>query len=185
MMKGLKSVCSTLLALTLLPAIATADSGFYIGASAGGAAISNSPEIPGVPLSFDEDDTAFKIMGGYRFDLPLMFAAVEGSYVDFGSPEVKILDSELSFDTQGISVFGIAGIELGPVELFGKLGGIAWDLDVRGLGETYRDDGFDFGIGAGIALGLGPLSVRGEYEYFDVGRGDISMLSVGVTYLFD
>ena len=36
-----------------------------------------------------------------------------------------------------------------------------------------------------VAVGLGPLSIRGEYEYFDAVNGDISMLSVGATYLFD
>lgn len=168
-----------------LPAAALADSGFYIGASAGGATISADPRIPSVPTSFDEDDSAYKIMGGYLFDMPFFFAAVEGAYVDFGSPEMKILDERLSFDTSGISVFGIAGIELGPVDLFGKLGGIAWDLKASGFGERYADDGFDFGVGAGIAVGLGPISIRGEYEYFDAVNGDLSMLSVGVTYLFD
>ena len=68
---------------------------------------------------------------------------------------------------------------------FGKLGGMSWDQDISGVVENYKNDGFDFGIGAGVAVGLGPLSIRGEYEYFDAGRGDMSMLSVGVTYLFD
>jgi hypothetical protein len=185
-MMSIARIFSRLAVIVLFaPVLAEADSGFYVGASAGGATISTSPEIPSVPLSFEEDDTAFKILGGYRLDLPLVFAAVEGAYVDFGSPEMLVLDDQLRFDTTGISVFGIAGLEVGPFELFGKLGGIAWDLDVSGFDRNYSDDGFDFGVGAGIALGLGPLSIRGEYEYFDVGRGDISMLSVGATYLFD
>jgi len=172
----------------LLPVAAMADSGLYIGASAGGASIGadfGDVGVPDLPTSFDEDDTAYKLFGGYRFDLPLMFAAAEFSYVDFGSPDVEFLDNNWSVDTTGFSMFGIAGLEIGPVEIFGKLGGISWDLDARGFGERISDDGFDFGIGAGVAVGLGPISIRGEYEYFDAVNGDISMLSVGATYLFD
>ena len=34
-------------------------------------------------------------------------------------------------------------------------------------------------------FGLGSLSVRGEYEVYDVDDADVSMLSLGLVYQFD
>ncbi len=176
------------LCCALFAGIARADSGLYVGLSAGGAAVNaeiGDVSIPGFPLGFDEDDTAYKLFGGYMLDLPFMFAAFEAAYVDFGSPEGELLNSSIRLDTTGVSMFGVAGIELGPIDLFGKLGGVIWDLEASGFQQRFSDNGFDFGIGAGISVGLGPLSIRGEYEYFDIANGDLSMLSVGAVYLFD
>lgn len=165
-----------------------ADSGFYVGGSAGGASIEadfgNTPPIPGVPSSLDEDDTAFKVFGGFMFDLPLIELGVEAGYVDFGEPEIDILGNELSLSTTGYNLWGIAAIESGPVDLFAKLGYFSWELDAEILAASDSADGSDLGYGAGIAFSLGSLQVRGEYEVYDLDDFDVAMLSVGLVYRF-
>ena len=183
-----KMVVGMLLASLFVPLVAAADSGFYVGASAGGATVEaelGDTGIPNFPASLDDDDLAYKLFAGYLFDLPFMFAAVEGGYTDFGKPGISALGEKLTFDTSGINLWGIAGIEIGPVDLFAKLGYINWDADISGLGARANDSGNDPGFGAGLSFGIGPVSVRGEYEVYKLDDADISMLSVGLVYLFD
>ena len=64
-----------------------------------------------------------------------------------------------------------------------------WDADLV-LDDGFEvlresDDGSDLGYGLGLSFGLGPLEVRGEYELYDIEDADVSMISVGFTYLFD
>ena len=111
-----------------LPASALADSGFYIGGSVGGATLdANLGNIPGLPNDIDEDDTAFKGFVGYRLDLPSTFLGIEGGYVDLGKADFTVLDQSVSVDTSGVNLWGMAGLEAGPLEFFLKAGYIAWD----------------------------------------------------------
>lgn len=171
------------------PMAAVADSGFYIGASAGGATleadIGEDPDFPDLPASIDEDDTAFKLFLGYHFDLPVLNLGVEAGYVDFGEPDIEVLDETFSLDTSGFNLWGIAGFDVGPVDLFAKLGYLMWDVKAAISGqEFFSDDGSDMGYGVGAAIGLGPVSIRGEYEVYDVDEADLSMLSLGIVYQF-
>ncbi len=190
---GFKSRTSSrvlLAALALLPFSAMADSGFYIGGSFGNAGVDTDFGDIGIPGSFDEDDSAFKAFLGYRLDLPSVFLAVEGGYVDLGGPELSDGLASVSVDTTGINLLGIAGLEAGPIDLFLKAGYIAWDADIvadNGLGTVFSgsEDGSDMGYGLGMAFGLGPVEVRGEYEIYDFDGADVTMISVGFSYLFD
>ena len=137
--------------LALFPVPALADSGFYIGAAAGGA--TQDIELGGPP-EIEEDDTAFKVFGGYKFDM---------SVVDLG-------------------------VELGPVDLFAKLGVIAWDVETTTFAGKVSDDGTDFGFGIGAGFDIGKVQIRGEYELYDPSDADVSMLSMlslGVIYPFN
>lgn len=170
-----------------LPLAAAADSGFYIGAGAGGATIEaelGDTGLPGLPSSIDEDDTATKFFAGYTFDLPAIDIAIEAGYVDFGEPDINFQAGELTVDTTGVNVWGIATLNAGLIDVYGKLGLIAWEVDAEILGQSASDDGTDLGYGVGAAFGLGPLEIRGEYELYDLDDTDVSMLSVGVLYRF-
>ncbi len=180
-------ICGAGVAVLLMPALASADSGFYLGAGAGGATIEaelGDTGIPGIPSSIDEDDTATKLFAGYTFDLPLIDIGVEVGYVDFGQPEIDVLGDELSFDTTGVNAWGIATFNAGLIDLYGKVGLIAWEADASFLGQSDSEDGTDPGYGVGAAFGIGPLEVRGEYEVYDLDDADVSMISVGVLYRF-
>ena len=167
--------------------IAQADSGPYIGVSAGGVSFDadlGDVTIPGLPTSLDEDDTGFEVFGGYIVDLPFIDIGVEIGYVDFGEPEINVLNDELTFETTGINAWGILGTDLGPIDVFGKLGVIAWEVDAALGTVSDSEDGTDIGYGLGAAFGLGPVQVRAEYEIYDLDDTDVEFVSVGLLYRF-
>ena len=176
------------LALSLAPFAAMADSGFYVGGSVGGATLEASAsdaDLPGLPSSIDEDDTAFKVFAGYNFDLPVVDLAVEGGYVNFGQPEISTAFGDIEVETTGINLWGIAGIDAGPIDLFAKLGYISWDVEASLQGVSESDDGTDMGYGVGLGFGLAGVRIRGEYEVYDLDDADMSMLSVGISFQFN
>ncbi|USD39143.1 MULTISPECIES: outer membrane beta-barrel protein [Ferrimonas] len=168
------------LAVVLATACATAhakDEGFYVGASIGSASIQQSGSDPDIgDFDFDENDFAWKIFGGYQFN---GLFALEGGYVDLGSPS----SSGTKVDPYGLDLFAVAGIPLGPVRAFGKLGGIYWDSDLTDDGDKVSDDGFDVAAGVGLEFELGSLAIRGEVEYLDV-LDDTWMYTIGATITF-
>ena len=182
---NLRHALLPLAGLALFPVPALADSGFYIGAAAGGA--TQDIELGGPP-EIEEDDTAFKVFGGYKFDTPVVDLGVELGYVDFGEAEINTGAGELAFDPAGINLWGIVGFELGPVDLFAKLGVIAWDLETTTFAGKASDDGTDIGFGLGAGFDIGKVQIRGEYELYDPSDESVtmlSMLSIGVVYSFN
>jgi hypothetical protein len=182
---NLRHAILLLAGLSLSPVTALADSGFYVGAAAGGA--TQDIELGGPP-EIEEDDTAFKVFGGYQFDMSVVDLSVELGYVDFGEAEIDTAAGETVFDPTGINLWGIAGFELGPVDLFAKFGVIAWDLETTTFAGKTSDDGTDLGYGLGAAFDIGKVQIRGEYELYDTSNEDVtmlSMLSLGVIYYFN
>jgi len=139
-------------------------------------------------VSFDGDDTGFKIFGGYNFGLiPLVDLAIEGGYVDLGKPDDTVEGFNAEADASGFDIFALAGVNLGPVGVFGKVGMVKWEgtVDVEGVGEVLDDDGTDLAYGVGARLKFGSLEVRAEYELFDVGEADdVSLLSASGVWTF-
>jgi len=177
-----------LIALACAPLAANADSGFYIGGGVGAATLEanfGDTGIPGFPTDLDEDDTAYKLFAGYTFDLPSIDLAVEAGYLDLGGPGIDVLGTEVTLESTGINLWGIAAVETGPIDLFAKLGYVSWDVEFSALGSSTSEDGSDLGYGLGLSFGLGPIKVRGEYEVYDIEDADVSMLSLGLTYQFD
>lgn len=177
-----------LLVAAMLPVSVLADSGLYIGGSVGGATIEadlGGVSIPGLPSSIDEDDTALKAFIGYRFELPVISVGIEGGYVDLGEPDILVAGDPLQFDVTGVNLWGLASLDLGLFDVFGKLGYISWDVEADYLGASASEDGSDLGYGIGAAFDLGPLQIRGEYEIYDLDDTDVSMLSVGLAYQFN
>jgi outer membrane immunogenic protein len=176
--------------LAIVPvAKAVADAGFYAGGSLGTATVEtdipNSATVDEV-FEFDEDDLGWKAFGGYNFGLEFLALAIEGGYVDLGKPSGTILDSALEVDVTGWDVFGLAGLQLGPIGVFAKAGVISWDIEatVDGI-ESGGVDGTDPAYGVGVRFNLGSLEMRGEYEMFDLDNvDDVYMLSAGLVWTF-
>ena len=182
---NLRHALLPLAVLALFPLPALADSGFYIGAAAGGA--TQDIELGG-PTEIEEDDTALKVFGGYKFDTPVVDLGVELGYVDFGEGEINTAAGELVFAPTGINLWGVAGFELGPVDLFAKLGFIAWEVETTTFAGRISDDGTDYGFGLGAGFDIGKVQIRGEYELYDPSDADVSMLSMlslGIVYTFN
>ena len=169
---------AALLTLPVLPAVA-ADNGFYLGGSVGQANLKIDDLSNGISTAdFDADDTAFKLIAGMR---PLDWLGIEAAYVNFGEPEDTVLGQKLKADGDGISAFAVGFLPTGPVDLFAKVGLISWDSKIGG---TFDDDGTDLAYGVGAQFRVLGLSIRAEYEKYDISDVDLDMISVGLTYTF-
>ena len=169
---------TALLALPVLPAVA-ADNGFYLGGSIGQANLKIDDLTNGISTAdFDADDTAFKLIAGMR---PLDWLGLEAAYVNFGEPEDTVLGQKLKADGDGISAFAVGFLATGPVDLFAKVGLISWDSKKSG---SFDDSGTDLAYGAGAQFRVLGLSIRAEYEKFEISDVDLDMISVGLTYTF-
>jgi len=183
-----KRLIAALMGVSLLPAIALAgtESGFYLGAGVGKADAGDLDD-GSTNISFDGDDTGWKIFGGYNFGfIPLIDLAIEGGYVDFGKPDDNFGPNNLEIDANGFDLFGLVGVNLGPVGLFAKAGLVQWDADASVNGQDVAsDDGTDPAYGIGARLKFGSLEARAEYEYFDIDNvDDVSLLSASVAWTF-
>jgi OOP family OmpA-OmpF porin len=172
-------LAAALLALPVLPAVA-ADNGFYLGASVGQANLNIDDLTDNLfeDDDFEGDDLAFKLIAGIR---PLDWLGVEAAYVNFGEPEDTVGGTKLKADGDGISAFAVGFLATGPVDLFAKVGLISWDSKISG---SFDDDGTDLAYGAGAQFRVLGLSIRAEYEKFDISDVDLDMISVGLTYTF-
>jgi outer membrane immunogenic protein len=164
---------------------AHADSGFYVGASIGRSTLDTDVSDDAGSLDFDDGDTAWKGFVGFNIDAFVIDLAIEGGYVDFGQPAEQVAGNDLEFDLTGWDVFGLAGVELGPIGVFAKAGFIDWSADASLNGaRVASDSGTDPAYGIGVRFSLFSAEVRGEYEYFDVEDVDASLLSVGIVWTF-
>ena len=184
---------ASLLALLLSIGAGTAqaaDSGFYVGGSIGQATI----ELPSDPtFEFDENDTAWKVFGGYNFDLGAVDLGIEAAYVNFGEPQIGDATAYVGFESTGFEALGVAALAVGPVDIFAKLGLIAWDVKgIIGGSEvppefrfTDSDNGTDVAYGLGARWNFGQWGIRAELEGFDIPDADnVTMWSLGASYSF-
>lgn len=167
---------ASLLALGLgLSGAASAEDGFYAGLSLGNAKA--GLKDPQDDINVEDTDYGYKLFGGFKFTI----VAVEAGYLDFG----QIEENDNSVEVNGFSAFGRLNMGLGPVSLFAKAGGFAWDSNVKSAQESFENNGFDPAVGLGAEFTFGGLGVRAEYEYFDIDNFDnLTMMSVGATYWF-
>lgn len=176
-----------LTAATLLLTVAEsrAESGFYVGGSLGDAAVDVDVTDQVDNFNFDENDFGWKVFGGYNFDVTAFDLAVEASYVDLGAPSGDVAGNILEFDTTAFDLFGVAGVELGPVGVFAKAGLVAWDTDSSIDDVSLSDDGTDPAYGVGVDFAMGSLEFRAEYEWFDIeSTDDVGLLSAGIVFIF-
>lgn len=166
---------------------AATDNGFYLGLGLGQSSINADFDGAEGGFSFDADDLGYKAFAGWNFAiLELVTLGVEVGYVDFGKPD----DNGVDVDANGFDAFGLAGVQLGPIQVFGKVGVIAWDADGSDGPDSVSDDGTDLAYGIGAGLQFGSLGVRAEYELFDIDGSedvsvdDVSLLSASVVWVF-
>jgi hypothetical protein len=170
------SVFALVLLLVSSPAWAGGDSGLYLGGSLGSAGL----DVSAGGVSYDDNDMAYKIFGGYNIGLvPLVNLAVEASYIDFGTAE----GSGTKTSMKGVDAFGLVGVNMGPASLFGKVGAIRWDGEATGT-ISGDDSGTDPAYGIGLQFQLLSIALRAEYEIFSTDKVDIGFVSAGVSYTF-
>jgi len=168
----------------LSTAAEAADNGIYLGAGVGRSQV-KSDDIEGIRnLDFDGSDLGWKVIAGIR---PLDWLGFEANYVDFGEPDDTVAGVKLRTEGHAVSGYAVGFFALGPVDLYGKLGAVRWDSELKHpeLGKLLDADGTDLAYGVGVQFRLLSLGVRAEYEIFDVDDlDDANMVTVGVTYTF-
>ena len=192
------TACAALALACLIPVSAVAQAtGGYIGGSLGQTTINdfcsevNSVIVffSGTPTGCDEEDTGFKIFGGYRMNRNL---AIEGSFFNYGEATARAVFPGGPGTLSGeATAFGIAALGILPVSpqfsLFGKAGLLLTDVKVKASGPggvaTESDDetGLHYGVG-GMFNFAGNLGLRLEWERND--EAEIDMLSLGLQVRF-
>ncbi|TFG38651.1 MAG: hypothetical protein E4H42_07325 [Chromatiales bacterium] len=181
------------IACMLFSAQTRAESGFFIGGSVGQAGLQLNDGAPVVPLVFDENDMGYKLFAGYNWQFTILSLGVEAGYVNFGKPGANIPGlGVLEVETTGLNAFGVLGVQLGPIGLFGKYGAMSWDAEATFDGLSDPDgsiDGSEPMYGVGAKFGIGAIDIRLEYEAIDlnadgISESDVNMVSLGLTWTF-
>lgn len=150
--------------------------GWYVGAGMG---LSNIDA--GI---FDETDLGLKIFGGYQFN---KYLGLEGGYSDFGTANEEDPTGRVEVDLDGFNAYVLGLLPVGDhLEVFGKLGAIAWNADFEGFSPTVSDDGTDFAYGIGLQGSDDEhWLARLEFEAFDLeDTDDVWLLSASLIYGF-
>jgi OOP family OmpA-OmpF porin len=182
MRHGILACAAAAIGLTGAPAFA-ADNGLYLGAGVGQAGV-QLDDIEGVDIDYDADSTAFKVIAGWRF---LDWLAVEANYVDLGSGDDRILGEKIETDVNGVTLSAVGFVPIGPVDLYARVGAINWNADLESPSLDFKtsDDGTDLTYGVGAQFRVWSLSLRAEYERFDIDEADtVDMISLGITWTF-
>jgi OOP family OmpA-OmpF porin len=196
----------TLLVLAFAPALApaagpaTGQRGFYAGAAVGASRAEDwcGPFFDTVVLSCDNTAPGYKAFGGYRFN---EFLGVEAAYVDFGrfNADLIILGDAVSDKARfrGGTAQAVLYLPItGQFDLFGKAGGIYWDVrsdtTINGAPANRSGNGFDVAVGIGAQYSLTRhFALRAEYELFpNLGKpdttGDVDqhLVTLGAVWKF-
>ncbi len=162
------------------------DNGIYVGASVGDTNV-DFDNVGGFDI--DDDATSFKLNAGWRI---LDWVGIEANYVDLGEVDgdftAEPFEGErLEYEADGFNISGLLFLPVGPVDLFARGGFITWDAkarlpDIEGASDS--DDGTDFSYGVGAQFRVWSLSLRAEYEVFDVAPEEVDMISLGIMWTF-
>ena len=155
------------------------DNGIYLGASVGSVKSSVSKDTAkNLANDFDGNDAAYKVILGVR---PINWLGAEVSYMDLG----KVDSGPLASDSTGVSGYAVGFASVGPVvDLFAKGGLVNWKSKITSGGsKLFNRDGTDLAYGGGIIVHVMSLSVRAEYEHFEI-DDSANLLSVGLTWTF-
>jgi OOP family OmpA-OmpF porin len=183
------TVAGVLLALTAGPALAQRDrddddnragrnlDGFYLGGGIGDFSssvdeINSFDSIDDAGIDFSDGDNATKVFAGWHFN---RFLAVQADFVDFGESSGAVTPSVSgSSDVQGLAPSVVATIPVGPLELFGRVGMMFYEIDLNLTGGRVVDEsGEDLVWSAGLGIDvLDRVNLRLEYEEIDIEQLD-------------
>jgi OmpA-OmpF porin, OOP family len=178
-------------------AAAEEETGFYAGIGLGQSTIENDED----GIDFDEDDTGFKLFGGYQFN---EFIAVELAYINEGEPNdsftVAGIDVENEVEITQVSATAVGTLPFN--EFFGAMGRLGFSYvdasfkqTASGFGTTVDEDDNTTEVSYGLGIWFAPRKdflLRLEYEMtsaelFDDdidADTDISLISVSAMYRF-
>lgn len=166
--------------LFVVSSTALAGSGPYIGFHGGSSGIDVSLGSSNVRL--ESKDFAWKGFLGLGLG---RFLAIETGYVRFGSASDTVAGIDLEQKLWAWDTAGLLKINIGPIDLYGRVGGAYWKTEASVGSVGLTNDGFDINYGGGLGVVLGKVEIRGEYVYYDASDiGEPWMASLGLTIGF-
>lgn len=202
---------AVVIALASPLAMADDKAGWYIGGSLGGtlANIDNSDIKKGLTaggftttsLKSDESDIGFKLLGGYQFN---EIVAIEGGYFNLGKfgykantlpagslkGDIKVQGIHIDvvgtwFFTEEFALLARVGVIQTKAEASFKGSGAV----TPAIAKSSKDD-TNYKLGLGLQYSVTPaLNIRTELERYRVNdsiatKGDVDLISLGITYRF-
>ena len=167
---------------------------FYVGGHVGQAKAKGAcDDVSGPGITCDDNDTSFRILGGYQ--LNKNFAA-EAAYTDFGKVQARGPGGTASVKSHALELVGVGTLPVGDrFGVYGKVG--VYHASSEGsvntvlLTGTTSDDNTDLTFGGGVAFDLTrQVTLRGEWQRYNdvggdnVGKGDVDVISLGVLFRF-
>jgi Outer membrane protein beta-barrel domain len=148
-MQRLFGATAVLLVLTSGTALA---GGPYLGFHGGSAGV--DVELGDSQARLQSTDFAWKGFGGVGLG---RFLAIETGYVAFGTAKDTVGGVPLEQKLWGWDTAGLVKINIGPVDLYGRVGGIYWKAEASFGSPSVSTDGFDVNYGGGVGVVLGKL----------------------------
>ena len=130
--------------------------GWYVGAEIGNADVGS------------EDDTAFKILGGYQFHPNIAAELAYGMLYDKGGAEVN------AFEAVAVGTFPLGH----QISLLGKIGLANVDVD-----PGDRDNEITWGVGVQYDVNRN-AGVRLQWQRYETDPEEVDLLSVGFVWRF-
>jgi OmpA-OmpF porin, OOP family len=157
--------------------------GGYVGASVGQSTFASRHCQD--DFSCDRRDTSFKVFTGWQF---LRVLGAELSYVNLGQVDRDGGHTK----AHGLNLSAVGNLPLGPINLFGKLGGIYGWSDYTASAPNVRtgsDKEFNFSYGAGVQFDVGErLALRGDWDKYKIkfinSRDYVNQYTVGLVYRY-
>jgi OOP family OmpA-OmpF porin len=140
--------------------------GLYVGGGIGDFS-SELDDLDGADIDFDEDESAYKLFVGWRFN---QFFAAQFDYLDLGRSDSQIGTGNLAIDTSGYVARVEGTLPLAFFELFATAGLIFSDVNADFAGTEIFDETENdpiYSVGAGVEIAE-RLTLRLEYEIIDI-----------------
>jgi len=175
------------------PAFADDLTGAYVGAGIGvGRVAAGTAGLAGSSGNFEKTHVAYHLdFGLHPTGTPL---ALELEYLDLGEPDQTAAPGvpSGSVSQRGGGLFLLYYLPTPVVQAYAKAGGsrITTHADFTYFAansctpESRSPTNNAVAYGAGLQWTLGPWAVRGEYERFNAGGGNPSLLTIGVDWTF-
>jgi hypothetical protein len=176
--------------------------GLYIGGALGQSRVDTTAlEVFGdiAPMAHTQDidktHAAFKAMLGTR---PISLVGAEIDYIDFGQPSGNLFGNPANVSIKGAAAFGVLYLPVPILDVYLKAGVARLESTVNGsicspCACGLQNCRYSFRLnrtntsgvgGAGAQYRFGSWAVRAEYERFNAGGGNPSLLSAGITWSF-
>ncbi|MFQ6017396.1 MAG: outer membrane beta-barrel protein [Kiloniellaceae bacterium] len=183
-MTKVKALTGLLAAVSLLPALAQADTGPYIGAALGSSHFDQ--DFNGFVL--DTEETAYRFYAGFLLG---EFLGIEAGYHNFGDFDRTIdlggVAARTRLTTDGWSLGATLGTPLtDQLSLFARAGVFVWEVDVQldGLAVSVPGNENPF-YGGGAKVDFTPnLSLIGDWTRYELDPIHSDVVSIGLQYRF-